>query len=145
MSQNNLADYGFKLPVAVAGQLYDLTDNTVDSLTAATAFPFGVPVAQGANDETGRLVAAVTDKFLGVSIHTHSVENDGVPGYKVKDRMSVLRYGRIWVTAAVAVAKEDNAYVTATGTFTNVAATNILVGKFLTSAGIGALAVLQLR
>ena len=144
MSQNNLADYGFKLTVAQVGQLYDLTGNTIDSLTATADVPFGAPVEQGASDEVGSVLNALTDNFVGVAVFTQAVENDGVRmGYKAKERMSILRKGRIWVTVAANVTKEADAYVTAAGTF-NVTNTGIRIGKFLTTTSNGGLAVLEL-
>lgn len=147
MSQNNAADYGITLPKAQPGQLYDITDNTVDSITATAATPFGAPIAQGASDELGKVLDTVaTDKFLGVALHTHARENDGVlAGYKAKDRMSVLRKGRVWVTVSTAFAKNATVYVTAAGAYTNVVGTNVAIGTFMTSGGIGDLGVIELN
>ena len=146
MSQNNLADYGFRLPKGVAGQLYDLIDSRVDSLTAVGAIAFGAPVAQGTGEELCRNVTAVTDIFLGLALHTHAIESDGSRmGYIDKDRVSVMRVGRAWVNVSVAVVKNDIAYVTAAGTYTNVVGTNIKVGQFLTSSAVNGLAVLELN
>ena len=143
MAQTDLTTYGFAIPMAVPGQLYDITDNTVDSLTATGDTPFGAPIA-GDTDETGSVVNNVADKFVGVALHTHARENNGVSeGYRATDRMSVLRRGRVWVIPAVNVVKEDLAYVTATGTYTNVASTNSLVGRFLRSASAAGLTVLE--
>lgn len=144
MAQTNLSSYGFRLDVAQAGQIYDLSDHVIDSLTATADVAFGAPVEQGASDEVGATLNALTDNFVGVAVFTQAVENDGSrTGYKNKERMSVMRKGRVWVTVAANVTKEADAYVTAAGTF-NVTTTGIKVGKFLTTTSNGGLAVLEL-
>lgn len=143
MAQTNIADYGYALSLAQAGQLYDLTMDTIDSLTAVGAVPFGAPVALD-TDETASVVNSTADKFVGIAVFTHARENDGVKtGYVEGDRMNVLRFGRIWVKVEAIVVKEDPAYVTAAGTITNVAGTNIPIGRFMTSAPDNGLAVVE--
>lgn len=141
MAQTNLSDYSPYSAKAFPGELYGIEENIVESLTATAVVPFGAPVAMD-TDETCTVVNNVADKFRGVAIKTFTKEYGE---YRQYDRVSVLSFGRIWVTAAVAVAKGDLAYVTAAGAYTNVASTNILVGEFFTSAGIGAVAVLSVR
>lgn len=144
MAQTNLSLYGFRLDVAQAGQIYGLSDHVIDSLTATADVAFGAPVEQGASDEVGATLNALTDNFVGVAVFTQAVGNDGSrTGYKNNERMSVMRKGRVWVTVAANVTKEADAYVTAGGTF-NVTNTGIRVGKFLTTTSNGGLAVLEL-
>lgn len=147
MSQTDLATYGLRSAPAFAGMLYDLTDNTVDSLTSTAATAFGAPLAQGASDELAKVVDTVaSDKFVGVALHTHVRENNTVSpdGYLAGDRMSVLRRGRVWVPIVGAFTKEAPAYVTATGTYTATVGSNIKVGKFLMS-GNGQLGVIEVN
>lgn len=138
--------YGFRLDVAQAGQIYDIRPNTVITLAAEEAIEPGQPVMRGTNPDTQGLISDAT-AFAGVAVFTQAQEQAYITGgaeYAIGDAVSVLKKGAIWVTAAVAVVAGEPAYVTATGTYTNVVGTNLLVGTFETSAGIGELAVLAL-
>lgn len=134
--------YGFALGKAVKGQKADLMNDQVDSYLAEGAVPFGAAVVQGTGDRQGAVAAADDDVFLGVAIHTHTVVNDGeADGYADKDAVSVVTYGRVWVEADGAVAKEADAYVLIDGApgdvgvkFTATATDNLgPVGRFKTS------------
>lgn len=137
--------YDFALTVAQAGQLFDIRPDTVITLTAEEAIPFGSPVMRGTDPDTQGLISDAT-AFEGVAVFTQAKEQTlaGVAQYEIGDAVSVVKRGAVWVTTAVAVVAGESAYVTATGTYTNVVGTNLLVGKFETSAGIGGLAVLAL-
>lgn len=137
--------YDFALTVAQAGQLFDIRPDTIITLTAEIAIPFGSPVRRGTDPETQALIATAS-AFEGVAVLTQAKEQtlSGVARYEIGDAVSVVKRGAVWVTTAVAVVAGENAYVTATGTYTNVSTSNLLVGKFETSAGIGGLAVLAL-
>ena len=143
MSQTS--GYDFALTVAQAGQLFDIRPDTVITLTAEVAIAFGRPVRRGTNPETQALIANAT-AFEGVAVFTQAKEQTlaGVAQYEIGDAVSVVKRGAVWVITAVAVVAGENAYVTSAGAFTNVATSNLLVGKFETSAGIGGLAVLAL-
>jgi len=144
MSQTQ--SYGFRLDVAQAGQIYDIRPNTVITLAAEEAIEPGQPVMRGTNPD---LQAEISDAtaFEGVAVLTQAQEQAYITGgaeYAIGDAVSVMKKGAIWVTAAVAVDAGDAAYVTAAGAYTNVVGSNLLVGKFETSAGIAGLAVLAL-
>ena len=138
--------YSFEMARGQAGQLADARENTIITLAAEEALDFGAPVMRG----TGSNQAVISDAtaFAGVALFEHNHENvdnaDGA-GYVETDAVSVLTQGAVLVTAAVAVEAGQAAYVTASGTYTNVAADNLLVGAFESDAGVGELAVLTVN
>lgn len=138
--------YSFEMARGQAGQLADARENTVITLAAETALGFGTPVMRG----TGTNQAVISDAtaFAGVALFEHNhenVDNTNGAGYVATDAVSVLTQGSVLVTAAVAVEAGEAAYVTATGTYTNVSTNNLLVGAFESDAGIGELAVLTIN
>jgi len=138
--------YSFEMTRGQAGQLADARANTVITLAAEEALDFGSPVMRG----TGSNQAVISDAtaFAGVALFEHNHENvdstDGA-GYVATDSVSVLAQGAVLVTAAVAVEAGETAYVTATGTYTNVEADNLAVGQFESDAGEDELAVLTIN
>ena len=138
--------YSFEMARGQAGQLADARNNTVITLAAETAMDFGAPVMRG----TGSNQAVVSDAtaFAGVALFEHNHENadnTNGAGYVATDAVSVLTQGAVLVAVAVAVEAGEAAYVTATGTYTNVSTSNLLVGSFESDAGVGELAALTIN
>ncbi len=91
-------EYNKKLPVALAGQLYDVGNSDIDSFAAEAIIPFGVFVGRGA---TADQVLVAQSPALGVSVRTAkenpfpaSVYNGGQ--YEISETVGVLRSGYIW-------------------------------------------------
>lgn len=118
----------------------------------AAGMAFGVAAFRGTNDK--RLTATpAAGKFRGITVRditqqplTPTGAADVYPQYSTP---SLLTMGRIPVNVSVAVAQEDDVYVTSAGAFTNVptatVATNVRCGNFkfdttLTAPGIGLIA-----
>lgn len=106
---------------------------------------FGTPVGQGTADRQCRpLKTGAGTKYLGFAVLDKTTNLDGK--YQRYQAARIRNEGPIVVTASVAVAAGDPAYVVpATGAVTNVATANTLVGQFETSAGVGALVILNLK
>jgi len=133
------------------------------SLTNDVAFiananiPFGLAVAQGTQDNEGRLLAATSDKVVGISVFTHADNvNNGVAGYAAQAVMSLLTEGAIWVKPEEAVVAGDPVYVRAVAGGTERAGafrksadgsdTIQLTGcRYLSSASAGALALVKIE
>ena len=138
--------YSFEMARGQAGQLADARENTVITLAAEEALDFGAPVMRG----TGSNQAVISDAtaFAGVALFEHNHENalnGSGAGYVATDPVSVLTQGAVLVTVAAAVEAGETAYVTETGTYTNVATNNLAVGQFESDAGTGELAVLTIN
>jgi hypothetical protein len=118
---------------------------------------FGLAIAQGTQDVEGRLLAATSDKVIGVAVYTHAdMINNGVAGYAAQAAMGVLTQGCIWVKPEVAVVAQDAVYVRAVATGTERAGAfrpsadgsdtiQLSNSKFLTSASAGQLALVQIN
>lgn len=133
--------YSYALEKAQPGQIYDIRPNTVQSFAAEGVVPFGTPVMRGADPEKQCLTSDAT-AFLGVAVFTQASETGQ---YEDKDTVSVMTDGAVWVTSSVdTVVAGTSAYVTATGTVTNVSTSNLLIGEFLTGGDTGDLVVVEL-
>ncbi len=111
-------DYSTMRPVAIEGGLVDLANNTIESRvsTDPADIPFGKPVkaetvASGV-DKACLLAVASTDTVMGLTVYSNSYakEEFGTTGLKAGSMFSVLRQGRMWVKAGVAVADGQRAY-----------------------------------
>lgn len=155
------------MPVQTSYQLYNAQAlpgmradmeawNAVSKVNKSNAvIPFGRAVFSD-GDEGMRLAAAGTTaaQFIGVTLreltraYTDEQIAAGIGAVPNRDA-AVFTLGVLWVTAPVAIAKDNPVYVVlATGQFTNVAdgANNILIpnAKFVSTAAAGALVKLSL-
>lgn len=114
-------------PVAFAGMLGDLRNNTVVSRAAETApIGFGKAVIPGTNKEK-QVIAAGSGVgqgalISGFAVASHTIEQTsaGVVAYPVGMAVNVLKEGPIWVETFDAVAAESVAnYHLASGKFTD--------------------------
>ena len=147
MAQTDATSYGYALPKAQPGQLYDARGNTVMSFAAEEALTFGQPVMRGTDPEKQVLLSDAS-AFLGVAMFTHAKEQDrdtGVASYAIADTVSVLTDGAAYVAAgADTIVAGETAYVTAAGAYTNVVGSNLEIGTFLTGGDTGDAVVLDL-
>jgi len=102
----------------------------VDSFLAEADVLFGYPLIYGTASSQAKYAETPSDKFVGISLLEKNVEQDssGVAQYKDQDAMSVLRYGRVWVSCGVdPVAPGDSVY----------AGVGPELGKFFADDGLG--------
>lgn len=138
--------YDFYMKPGRPGQIYDLAPHTIRTGAAEVALAFGDPVRRGTNTDKQVLKGNAT-KFRGIALIDPTREQlyiTGGAGYAIKDAVSILEKGAAWVTASVNVVADDLAYVTSAGAYTNVSTSNLLIGKFLTSASAASVAVLEI-
>lgn len=85
------------------GQLIDSGMNDVITRIAEEDIKFGQPVVIGSTDQKCKTATDVNDKLLGISVRS-GVRNldDGTPGYKAGDVISIVRVGRVAVKVAKA-------------------------------------------
>lgn len=134
----------------------------------SVSMPFGWGVARdttlsGAPDMGAKMPGATTDKFFGITLHSHSysrgpvveIDNVGVvPGVM----LSILREGRVWAVAELGCTPGDRLYVRCTaagagkGSLLNadpgggvVLATTGKIGEWQTSAAATALAIVEVH
>jgi hypothetical protein len=109
----------------VAGEGFTYAVTAVQLTVALTtansgAVPFGVGVAQGSEDDLGRLPIGSGDTIVGISVLDQTEPNQirtGVHEYQAGDAMGIARQGRVWVYVEDAVATGGDVYIrhTATG------------------------------
>jgi hypothetical protein len=113
------------------------------TLEGATACAFGRPVYKGSADRGCSLTVGANLRGFAIArkasyaVTTARAADTFIPG----DTIPVKNRGKIWVTASVAVAKDDQVYVTSAGVITNVSTSNtIATGWFfddtITAAGV---------
>jgi hypothetical protein len=137
-----------------AGQLADLGDNDIATYVSeegSAEIPFGVMVAQGTEDNGCLKMAVSTDKLVGVVVATQAMNKPnelGDTGILPGIAVSVMKRGRIVVTAADAVTPADPVRVNESGgtfqTGSSGGVTTLLKhARWLTTAGAGELAVVE--
>lgn len=130
------------------GMLSDTGFFDNDSMTVETAaVAFGAPVAYGSGDRMCRPMAAGDTRIAGVAIRvqglaaTEAREDE----FAVGDTASIMKKGRMFVTASVAVAAGDPVHVVlATGAWTNTGGLEVAGGVYQTGAAAGELARIRL-
>lgn len=160
--------YGFYQSVPYAGALYDLeSDQQIRSYAnqeATASMPFGIAVAQGANDDGCILMVDTNSKVLGITIHTHAVDPHQVAttpakaGLSPKGTCGVLRQGRLWAIAEAIVAPQDDVFARYTASTApkdqlgglgpsadSSSAKQIAQAKWLTTAAAAGLAVVDIN
>ena len=141
---------------AYAGEQYGLATTNSQRLTYSTdaeMSAYGLAVVQGAKSNTIKVGLTEKGSILGITMreltraYTDAQIAGGIGALPARDN-TVMTMGVIWVSPAVAVAKDDPVYVVKeSGLFTNVAGTdNILISnaKFVSTAVAGARAKISL-
>lgn len=162
MSQTS---YQVNQDVAFAGLVAE-SQSPVDILSRqnpAVAVPYGVGVVQGTLDAdviVPTATAMITDgRFIGVAVSEQTVVSSAsgtAANYPLNSSVPVLRKGRVWVTVEEAVTPVSPVFCrfatgsgTVLGAFRASADTATAVAvpraRYMTSAGIGGLAVLELN
>lgn len=117
--------YGTTLTRAIEGALADNGAHDVMAKynsEASACIKFGAGVKFGATDFAALLPSAQADKICGIVVHVNQYSTgsegelkiDGTAwtnGVRPGAMMSILRKGRIWVVAGVAVVPGDRLYV----------------------------------
>ena len=114
--------YAENMAPAVAGQIANSEPNTLISRTVETAegIGFGLPVAQGAEDDGVIATEAGVTEILGVTVRERSLNANTPNAFGQYDSARIMTKGPIWVEASVAVNAGDPVWVTvATGAWTN--------------------------
>ena len=128
-----------------AGRLGAIADTTAKTLLSRVAevgsIGFGLPVAQGANDNGAHKAKTGDTAILGISVRERSTVDDN---FAVGDNMRVMTKGCIWVTASVDVdAGDPVTVVVATAAFSNTGGVAI-DATYETSATAGNLAKVRI-
>lgn len=124
------------------------------AFVANASIGFGLAIAQGTADNECRLLAATSDKVVGVSVFTHA-DNINTVAYAPQAVLSVLTEGSIWVKPEEAVVVGDPVYVRAVAAGTEKAGAfrksadgsdtiQLSSSKYLSSAAAGALALVKI-
>jgi hypothetical protein len=136
--------FGDNIPYGYPGMEADgeISNIISTNLEGATPAPFGAFAFKGTRDRGITLTPNSTVRGVIIA-HKGNVVTTGraADTYAVGDTVPVKNRGKIWVTAAVAVAKDDPVYVTSAGAITNVvsgntAATGWYFDDTITAAGI---------
>lgn len=83
---------------------------------ASAEIPFGVCVKQGTADDQCLKLTAITDKLIGIVVHSHAYQKDnevGDTGIKPKMMVAVAVRGEIWVPVEEAVTPASTVLVRA--------------------------------
>lgn len=140
--------YSNSVPTGFAGMVYDGEASNRISRTVedAAGIAFGTPCFIGTGDH-GCTATPAASKFQGVAIADAgqvpglSETADTIAQYRT---IALLNEGVIFVSASVAVAKGDQAYVTAGKAITNVSTSNTLIpARFDATSGAAGLVPLR--
>ncbi len=141
--------YEYSIEVAQVGQIADASNRIIDSFTAEEVIGYGLSLKRGTvkDKQVLKWTGDIDTPMLGISVFT---QTQYTGEYPVNSAVSVMTEGRVWVNAedALVIASGQRAYLNVTnGLFTNVAANNLLIGKFLSggTAAQNVLFVLELN
>ena len=134
MTTTLVSDYSERRPASFPGALIDMAERELLTGVAEEPIAFAMPLAQGANADDNVKLWATGDRFLGVSVRTHSVVT--ADEWQVGEHVRILTNNNgIWCIAPVAVAPDEQVHVIPGG-FSNTGGTPInAVWKSTTAAG----------
>ena len=140
--------YNSRITALLAGQVVnaELTNKISRSVANSGGLPFGRPATRdSAGDDSVHLTTTGDTTVVGISIIDQA--NDSASDqYDQYDSAALMTQGKVAVLSGVAVDPGEAAYVVpATGTFTNVSTSNILVGEWDSTTAGNALAVLKVK
>lgn len=107
------------MAVAFDGMQVDGGECRIESYVseeAADEIPFGVCVKQGTADDQCLKLTAITDKLIGITVHSHAYQKDveiGTTGVKPKMTLGVAVRGQLWVPVEEAVTPASDVHVRA--------------------------------
>ena len=120
--------FGEDIPVGYPGMEADGELSNIITRTLETGtIGFGKAVYRGTADR-GASATPAAGALLGFTIANRSLPvtaDRAADTYAAKDSLRIKNRGKIWVSAAVAVADGDPVYVTPGGAITNVATSNV--------------------
>jgi hypothetical protein len=135
MSQTQVQEQG----IALVGQKYDLSPDTVSSYAAEGRVPFGRYAVLGTDKNLQCKLPAAGELTLalkrGVALQSHAMENiqDGLlPGYEDKRPVSIIELGKVYVECEESVSVSDEVLVR-----TEADGGNDQLGIFAKTAGTG--------
>lgn len=128
-------NYSGRLAASFPGALVDTAERELRTGVAEEVIAFAMPLAQGvgADDNVKNWVAG--DRFLGVSVRTHSV-GSVTDEWQIGEHVRILEsHNGVWCIAPVDVVPDEQVHVIAGG-FSNTGGTAIrAVWKTTTAAG----------
>ena len=146
--------YSQYMPGSFKGMRDGIGPHITASFAAEEIIPIAYPVKLGANPEKQVLKALTGASAIGFALHDHAREQTsaGVVQYGLKEAVSVLKTGRMWVETSDAVVAGAVANLTvADGKLTDAAVaagieafTQISV-KFMTSTTAAGLAIVEVK
>lgn len=105
----------------------ELSNIITGTLEGATACAFGRPVYKGVADRGVSLTVSANLRGFAIAHKGNVVTaNRAADVYAPGDTLPIKNRGKIWVTSSVAVAKDDQVYVTSAGVITNVSTSNTI-------------------
>lgn len=142
--------------VAIPGQIADNGPRDVATGIADTALDCGYGVVEGSNGEDSIALPAATgdvaNKFAGVTVYNPMVEPKGSANrFAAKDTVSVLKKGRIWVTAQGDMVNKGPVYCVHSGTDAgkfrgdNTTATQVSGARVVKGALAGSMALIEVN
>lgn len=117
--------------LGVAGTVFDGTSlpSITRTVEDAAGIAFGKAAFRGAGDH-GCTATPTAGKLLGIIVATTAlgyVFGQTADVYQQYDNAEILPAGAILVQSSVAVAQNDQVYVTSAGVFTNVSTSNVIL------------------
>lgn len=106
-------NYSLYTEKGFSGQLVDEELHNVTTKTAEEVLGYGVAVVRGANENGVKIVAASTDKFIGITLKSLVSQNgtSDLEQYDVGDSVNVLDFGKVYVKCESSVNAGDAVYM----------------------------------
>lgn len=123
----------------------ELSNIITGTLEGSTACAFGRPVYKGVADRGVSLTVSANLRGFAIAHKGNVVTaNRAADVYAPGDTLPIKNRGKIWVTSSVAVAKDDQVYVTSAGVITNVSTSNTIATGWFFDDTIAAAGVVRI-
>ena len=135
--------YSYGQDKGIAGMKADSTVDVIDSFASEGAIAVGKAVERG-TDPAKQVKASVTaSKVFCIAIFENRA--DASPLYPDDYAVPVCTFGEVGVEVAQAVTAGDAVYLSSAGAFGSSTGSAVTGMTYLTSAGVGELAVVRIR
>ena len=135
--------YSYGQAVAIEGMKADSTIDVIDSFASEDGVAPGQVVERGTDPDKQVKASVTAANVIGIAIFENKAEE--TPLYPEGYAVPVCTFGDVWVEVAEAVTAGDAVYLSTAGAFGSSTGSAVTGMTYLTSAGVGELAIVRIR
>ena len=135
--------FSYGQDVAVIGMKADSTVDVIDSYAGEGAINVGKAVELGTDPAKQVKESVTAANVIGIAIFEQKA--DETPLYPDGYAVPVMTFGDVWVEVAESVTAGDSVYLSTAGAWGSSTGSAVSGMTYLTSAGVGELAIIRIR